>query len=91
MAALLFSATIAALLFNSNGLLAIAGLMKQRSETSREIDSLTVVLDSLRTEAEMLRSDSAYMERVVREVLGWGRPGELIVRFVRPDSTGGIP
>jgi cell division protein FtsB len=82
---------VAALLFNSNGLLAIARLMNQRRDTSMAIDSLTGVIDSLRTEIEMLRVDSAYMEKVVREILGWGRPGELIIRFVPPDSTEADP
>ena len=64
--------------------------MRERRETSAEIDSLATVIDSLRTEAEMLRTDSAYMEKVVREILGWGRPGELIIRFMQPDTAGSI-
>ncbi len=91
MAALLFTVTVAALLFNRNGLLAITGLMSQRSAVSLEIDSLTCIVDSLRSEIELLRTDSAYMEKVVREILGWGRPGELIIRFVPPDTTEETP
>jgi len=30
---------------------------------------------------ERLRTDSAYVERMIREILGWGRPGEMIIRF----------
>jgi cell division protein FtsB len=74
--------TVVALLFNRNGFLAISRLMNERSAVSTEIDSLTTVIDSLHMEIEMLQTDSATMERVVREILGWGRPGEVIIRFV---------
>jgi len=78
--------TVVALLFNRNGFLAISRLMKERGTVSAEIDSLTTVIDSLHMEIEMLQTDSATMERVVREILGWGRPGEVIIRFVPPES-----
>jgi hypothetical protein len=32
-------------------------------------------------------SDSLYLEKMVREILGWGYSDEYIIRFVHPDST----
>ena len=75
-----------ALLFNRNGFLAISRLMNERGTVSVEIDSLTELIDSLHLEIEMLQTDTTTMERVVREVLGWGRPGEVIIRFVPPEG-----
>jgi len=77
---------VVALLFNRNGFLAISRLMNERGTVSVEIDSLTELIDSLHLEIEMLQTDTTTMERVVREVLGWGRPGEVIIRFVPPEG-----
>jgi len=54
-------------------------------ETEREIDSRAALLDSLEECARRLTTDSLFMETRVREVLGWGRPDEHIVRFVEPE------
>ncbi len=76
--------TAALLLFNRNGFLANRRLELRMSETRMEVESLRAKLDSLETVVVRLENDSAYLEARVREVLGWGRPGEHIVRFVEP-------
>ena len=41
--------------------------------------------DDLRRHIERMKSDPAYLERVVRQRLGWIRPGEIVYRL-RPEG-----
>lgn len=83
-----FVLVAAILVFNRHGFIALAGLKRDVDRVSLLIDSLHIEIDSLESEIQRLRSDSLYLERMVREILGWGRPGEYIVKFTGPDSTG---
>jgi cell division protein FtsB len=83
--AVLLLVTAALVLFNRNGFLANRRLQIEMQETERELESRTAVLDSLEECARKLTTDSLFMETRVREVLGWGRPDEHIVRFVEPE------
>ena len=47
---------------------------------------LEAEIDSLNTVIDLLENDSLYMEKRVREILGWGREGEMVVRFMEPDT-----
>ncbi len=78
----------AILVFNRHGFIALAGLKRDVDRIALLIDSLNTELDSLELEIQKLRSDSVYLEKIVREILGWGREGEYIVKFASPDSTG---
>ena len=75
------------LVFNRHGFIALAGLKGDVDRISLSVDSLQAEIDSLEMEIELLQNDSIYLERMVREILGWGREGEHIVRFTEPDST----
>ena len=77
---------VAILVFNKHGFIALAGLKGDVDRISRSIDSLQEEIDSLESEIEQLMSDSLYLEKMVREILGWGREGEHIVRFSNTDS-----
>ncbi len=58
--------------------------LQQREITVRaRIDSLTLAADSMRAYRDSLLTDAGVQERVVREVLGMVRPGELSVIIVR--------
>lgn len=83
--AVLLLVTTALVLFNRNGFLANRRLQIQMQETERELQSRAAQLDSLEECARRLTTDSLFMETRVREVLGWGRPDEHIVRFVDPE------
>lgn len=83
-----FVIVVGILVFNRHGFIALAGLRGDVDAMSRRIDSLRIEIDSLEAEIERLRSDSLYLERMVREILGWGRPGESIIRFLMPSSEG---
>jgi len=71
--------------------MALGALREEMDRVSGTIDSLELQIDDLEHELELLSSDSAYMERMVREILGWGREGEFIVRFQTPDSVPALP
>lgn len=83
--AVLLLVTAALVLFNRNGFLANRRLQIQMQETERDLESRAALLDSLEECARRLAIDSLFMETRVREVLGWGRPDEHIVRFVNPE------
>lgn len=82
----LFVLVVVILIFNRHGFMALAGLKGEVDRMDDRIDSLRNEIDSLESEISRLLNDSLYLERMVREILGWGRAGEHIVRFVRPDS-----
>ncbi|MFO7627121.1 MAG: hypothetical protein R6V62_07680 [Candidatus Fermentibacteraceae bacterium] len=83
--AVLLLVTAALVLFNRNGFLANRRLQLQMQVTERELELRAALLDSLEECARRLTTDSLFMETRVREVLGWGRPDEHIVRFVDPE------
>ena len=61
---------------------------RQRRELVRSIDSLTRVVDSLRTYRTRLQRDPKLQERVAREVFGMVRGDkELLYRFVEPSAA----
>ncbi len=83
-----FVIVAAILVFNRHGFISLAGLKGDVDRIALSIDSLHAEIDSLELEIELLESDSIYLERMVREILGWAREGEHIVRFTEADSTG---
>ncbi|PIE51306.1 hypothetical protein CSA37_12205 [Candidatus Fermentibacteria bacterium] len=76
----------AILLFNRNGFVAITRIQSQVDSLRRENESLESRIDSLENTILLLESDSSYMEKRVREILGWGRDNELIIRFTEPKN-----
>ncbi len=74
----------AILLFNRNGFMAITDMERQIDAVQAANDSLTREIDSLNSVIDLLQNDSLYMEKRVREVLGWGRPDEFIIRLTEP-------
>lgn len=85
---ILFVLIVATLVFNRNGFIALGELREEIDRVSGTIDSLENQIEELELDLERLSSDSLYMEQMVREILGWGREGEFIVRFVPSDSAG---
>lgn len=53
----------------------------------QELEELRREIDSLRAWADSLRTDSATLERFARERFGMIRDGEILYRFVEPDSA----
>lgn len=91
-ALILISALAVFVIFNRNGVLNYLSLRRETESLRVEVDSLEAVRDSLAVEVERLRTDPAYIERMIREILGWGRPGEMIIRFQGlPSGRGPCP
>lgn len=76
----------AVLLFNRNGFIAITEIKEEVDSLHRENIALDQEIDSLNNIILQLQTDSTYMEKRVREILGWGREGELIIRFTEPEN-----
>jgi len=81
-----FLVTGAILLFNRTGFMAIADIQEDVHTVKAENESLSDEIDSLDLVVYLLESDSVYMEKRVREILGWGRQGETVIRFMEPDT-----
>lgn len=84
-----FVIVVAILVFNRHGFIAMAGLKSDVDSISLSIESLQTEIQALELEIERLKGDSVYLEKMVREILGWGREGEYIVRFIEDEQQGG--
>ncbi len=81
------AALIAAILFGSRGLLHLRALTSEETAIRQRIGSLLVENQRLRTQLHALRTDDRYLERLVREQLGFVRPGEVVYRFPVPSRS----
>jgi cell division protein FtsB len=64
-------------------------IVRQRrrlTELSARADSMQRVVDSLRTQERLVRTDPATQERIAREEFGMVRGNEILYRFATPDS-----
>jgi len=82
----IFLVTGAILLLSRNGFMAITEIQDDVDKVVAENTQLEARIDSLNTVIDLLESDSLYMEKRVREILGWGREGETVVRFMEPNT-----
>jgi cell division protein DivIC len=57
------------------------GLRAQHAENTRRLADLEQRLAEQQTTLERLRDDPAFVERVIRERLGFARPDEVVFRF----------
>lgn len=57
------------------------GLRSQESENRRRVAELEQRLVEQRRTLERLRTDPAFVERAIRERLGYARPDEVVFRF----------
>lgn len=55
-------------------------LRQEVSQAEARIDALKRANDELEADLMGLRSDDFTQERAIRELLGWARPGEVVVR-----------
>lgn len=80
-----FLITGAIMLFNRNGFVAITEIQEEVNGVISENDSISTEIDSLTLVIHQLENDSVYMEKRVREILGWGRSGETVIKFMEPE------
>ena len=55
-------------------------LKEEQEDLEQKIVRLQRANDDLRLHLERMKSDPVYLERVVRQRLGWIRPGEIVYR-----------
>jgi cell division protein FtsB len=56
-------------------------LRQEIAKQESEIDHLEGEIDSMNRQAMLFEGNSNTVERLLRENLGYGRPGEIIIRF----------
>jgi cell division protein FtsB len=61
----------------------LRGLQAQRAENERRLVELDQRIAENKRTLERLRTDPAFVERVIRERLGYARPDEVVFRFDR--------
>ena len=82
--ALLFVAlTLFAGLFFLRTYAEVTGLEAQERDTRQRLAELRVHLANQEEKLHRLRTDPVYVERAIREKLGYARPEEVVYRFER--------
>ena len=68
------------LLFSDRGFIALWNLKKEKVEIQQEINSLRQQIVSLEKEAEKLKFDEKYIEKIAREKFRMVKPGEKVFK-----------
>ena len=71
------------LLFEKNGLLGQYRLYNQIQNLEQEIDSLKMELQKQQEENQRLKTDSFYLEYLVRTKYGMSKADELPIQFIK--------
>jgi cell division protein FtsB len=71
--------------FGSGGVVHLRKLQAQQLQTEATAFALAQRNARLRDHLQRLDGDDAYLEKVVRERLGWIKPGELVYRVEHRD------
>src|SRR5215831_14549662 len=66
--------------FGSGGVVQLHRLQMQQQQAEATAFGLAQRNAKLREHVQRLETDNAYLEKVVRERLGWIKPGELVYR-----------
>lgn len=72
--------------FGDRGFLHLWRLLQEKKRIDHENFLLQRENEILRDQARRLRRDDLYLEKVAREELGLVRPGEIVYRFVSPET-----
>ncbi len=90
LAVIVVAIALAAWLGIAGGEYSMMDLVRQRShreQLTREIDSLTHLVDSLRAHRQRVLTDPKTQERIAREEFGMVRGKELLYRFADPPDS----
>ena len=68
------------LLFSDRGFISLWNLKKEKVEIQQEINSLRQQIVSLEKEAEKLKFDEKYVEKIAREKFRMVKPGEKVFK-----------
>jgi cell division protein FtsB len=94
LAVIVVAITLALWLGIAGGEYSTLDLVRQRQHRqalTREIDSLTRVVDSLRQYRQRVLTDPKAQERIAREEFGMVRGKELLYRFAEPPDSASPP
>lgn len=72
--------------FGDRGFIHLWRLRQEKRKLDHENFLLQRENEVLRERIRRLRHDNLYLEKVVREELGFTRPGEIVYRFVSPEA-----
>ena len=86
LAALLAALTLTCLR-GPNGARDLMSLSRHRTRLIAENEQLRAENAQLERQVSRLRSDDAYLQRVIRQELGFARPDEFVYRFHPADSA----
>jgi len=75
-------AVLAVLTFGDRGFLDVYRLHRMEAARAKELTKAQVEIDSLKSEIDRLKTDTAYIERIAREKLGMAKKDEVIFKFV---------
>ena len=81
-----FLSTGAILLFNKNGFMAITEMQAEVTRVEDTNRDLELEIESLTTVIYLLENDSLFMEKRVREILGWGRMNETVIKLMHTST-----
>jgi cell division protein FtsB len=73
-------------LWGSSGSRDLLFLRHHSSLLIRKRDRLVLDNAALRERIARLKSDDVYLQRLIREELGYVRPGEFVYRFAKPEQ-----
>lgn len=76
---------LALLVFGDQGFLDMYRLRRTDKVRAAEIVAARETIDSLRNEIERLKNDTAYIERLARELLGMAKRDEKVFRFLEEE------
>ncbi|MEO8601733.1 MAG: septum formation initiator family protein [bacterium] len=82
---IVFALCAVSAVFGSGGVVQLQRIQAQQSVTEADAFALGQRNARLRDHLQRLGTDDAYLEKVVRERLGWIKPGELVYRVDRRD------
>jgi cell division protein FtsB len=79
---------VSALLDHDSGVGIWLELRGDLSASEARVARLVDQTESMRREIEMLEAEPAALDRAIREELDVALPGEIVVRFTRPERSG---
>lgn len=77
--------------FGVRGLLHLGGLAQEREALEADVFTVLRENEALRGCIGRLETDDVFLEKVVREELGFVRPGDFVYRFETPASDAAAP
>lgn len=62
----------------------------QQEEIEQQVKTLETKIQTMAEERHLLKHDTEYLEKVIRDELGLVKPGEIVYKFV-PDASSNTP